>query len=256
MKNVKRILKALAVLAFWLLVWSAAARLTGRELLLPGPLSVLRRLAELCVSAQFWRTTAVSLLRILLGAAAALIAGTVLAVLTSRYALLRSLFSPLLTIIKSTPVASFIILALVWLGRDILPAFITLLMVLPVVWSNVSAGIAETDVRLLEMAKVFGFSPLKKLRTIYIPSVSPYFASACRSALGLGWKAGIAAEVLTVPSVSIGKNLYEAKLYLDTPGLFAWTLTVIICSLVIEKILVAGVVYLENRRGKGGNSHA
>ena len=256
MKNVKRIPKALAVLAFWLLAWSAAAHLVGRELLLPGPVVVLRRLAELCVSAQFWRTTAVSLLRILLGAAAALAGGTVLAVLTSRYGLLRSLFSPLLTIIKSTPVASFIILALVWLGRDILPAFITLLMVLPVVWSNVSTGITETDGKLLEMAKVFRFSPIKKLQVIYIPSVSPYFASACRSALGLGWKAGIAAEVLTVPSVSIGKNLYESKLYLDTPGLFAWTLTVIVCSLIIEKILIAGLARLENRRAKGGLDHA
>jgi len=136
-------------------------------------------------------------------------------------------------------------------GRDLLPSVIVVLMALPVVWSNVSAGIVGTDKQLLEMAKVFRFSTPKKLRRIYIPSVMPHFLSACRSCLGLAWKAGVAAEVLTVPAVSIGRMLYESKLYWETLDLFAWTVVVIICSLIIEKVLMSAIGRLGRNYGGG-----
>ena len=146
--------------------------------------------------------------------------------------------NPVMTLIKSTPVASFIILALIWLGRGILPAFISALMVLPVVWANVSAGIASRDPALLEMAQVYAFPRGRILHRITVPTVLPHFRAALSSALGLGWKAGIAAEVLTVPPYSIGKMIFESKLYLETTDLFAWTLAVILLSLLIERILL------------------
>ena len=136
---------------------------------------------------------------------------------------------------------SFIILLILWVGRDFLPCVIVVLMALPVIWSNVSAGIAGVDAQLLEMARIFRFSHWRKLRRIYIPSVAPHFLSALRSCLGLSWKAGVAAEVLTVPAVSIGKMLYESKLYWETLDLFAWTLVIIICSLIIEKLLMSAL---------------
>ena len=119
------------------------------------------------------------------------------------------------------------------------------------VWANVGAGVRETDRELLEVARVFRFSRRKLLRRVYVPSVLPYFLSACKSAVGLGWKAGVAAEVLTVPAVSIGRMLYESKLYLETADLFAWTAAVILCSLLIEKLVMAAVGRLSAGRGKG-----
>ena len=124
-------------------------------------------------------------------------------------------------------------------------------MALPVVWSNVSTGIAETDIRLIEMARVFRFPLWRRLKRVYVPSVMPHFLAACRSCLGLAWKAGVAAEVLTVPAVSIGKMLYESKLYWETLDLFAWTLVVIICSLIIEKVLMAAIGRLAGNWGGG-----
>ena len=176
-----------------------------------------------------------------------------LAILTENSALMKALFSPVMVLVKSTPVASFIILALIWLGRGILPAFISGLMVLPVVWANVSAGIAAQDPQLLEMARVFAFSRSRILRRITLPTVLPHFRSALSSALGLGWKAGIAAEVLTVPQPSIGKMIFESKLYLETTDLFAWTLAVILLSLVIERVLLKLVRRIG---GKGGAADA
>ena len=204
------------------------------------------------LTGSFWRIVLASLLRILCGTATAVVLGCVLAVVCCRWRLLNDLLSPLLTIIKSTPVASFIILLLIWIGRDALPSVIVLLMVLPVVWGNVCAGIRTTDPLLLRTAKVFGFSRWRTLRRVYVPWVMPHFLSACRTSLGLAWKSGIAAEVLTVPALSIGKMLYESKLYWEVQDLFAWTVMVILCSLVIEKVLMAAIGRLGHHYPTGG----
>ncbi|MCC8357776.1 MAG: ABC transporter permease subunit [Oscillospiraceae bacterium] len=254
MKLVKRLGRGVLVLAFWLGLWALLARLVDTALLLPGPWAVATRLAELAVTLDFWRATAVSLLRVLLGAVLGVVTGVLLAALTSRFRLLRALLSPLLTIVRATPVASIILLALIWLGRDILPCFIVWLMVLPVVWANVSAGIEAVDGHLLELAAVYRFSWGRTLRRIYVPSVMPYFLSALRTGMGLAWKAGVAAEVLTVPAKSIGRYLYESKLYLETTDLFAWTAVVVLCSLVIEKLMLAAIGRMDRRWNRGGQA--
>lgn len=226
-------------LVFWLLVWQLISGVMGNALLLPGPLQVLRCLGRLSVTAAFWQTTLTSIGRILLGVATATALGVLLAVLTCRFHLLELLIAPGMTAMQATPVASFTILVLIWLDRDYVPVLICGMMVLPVIWSSVSTGIRVTDRQLLEMAGVFRLSFLTRLRRIWIPSVMPFFRTACSSALGLGWKAGIAAEVLTVPKASIGRMISESKLYLLTEELFAWTLAVILLSLLLQKLMLA-----------------
>lgn len=247
MKHIKALLKNCIIAAFWIALWAVLAYAVDKPLLLPGPFAVGARLLALASSAEFWVITGRTLLRIFLGLLCAIPAGVLLAAATCRFRLLRELLSPLLTIVQSTPVASFILLLLIWLGRDILPAVIVMLMVLPVVWRNVSAGVENTDPLLLEVAGMYRFSPVRTLKRVYIPAVAPYFLAACRTSLGLAWKAGVAAEVLTVPKNSIGQRLYESKLYLETADLFAWTVTVIVCSLLIEKLLSAVIGRLEKK---------
>lgn len=250
----KKILQTLAVTAFWLAVWALLALAVDQPLLLPAPGAVVRRLAQLALTAPFWLAVGATLLRILCGVAAGTLLGTLLAVITSASALLRALIHPLLTVIKSTPVASFIVLVIIWVGRNALPSVIVVLMVVPGVWANVSAGIAATDPALLEMARVFRFPKPRILRRIYLPSVLPSFLAALRSVLGLAWKAGVTAEVLTSPVLSVGKMLMESKLYLEIPDLFAWTLVVILCSLAIEKLLIAAIARIGKGFAKGGVS--
>jgi len=248
----KTLLKTCGVAAFWLCVWQLLALWVGNGLLLPSPAAVVARLGQLALTAGFWKVTALSLLRVVLGSVLAVVSGVLLAVICCRWKLADTLFAPMVTVIKSTPVASFIVLLLLWLGRDLLPVVIVVLMALPVIWGNVCAGIRNTDPLLLRTAKVFGFTRLRTLRRVYIPSVMPHFLSGCRTALGLGWKAGIAAEVLTVPALSIGKLLMEAKQYWEVTDLFAWTLVVILCSLIIEKVLMAAIGRLGRACWPGG----
>lgn len=231
-------LRRLAVLVFWIIVWALAAAAVNQELLLPGPLQTARRLAALARTVDFWLTLGRSILRVLTGILTAVILGVLTGLLTHKSLLARELLSPVMTLLKSTPVASFIILALVWLGRSVVPVFIAGLMVLPVVWANTAAGLDGIDPQLLELAEVYRFPRMKTFRRIVWPSLLPYLRSALRSALGLGWKAGIAAEVLTVPPYSIGKSIYEAKLYLETTELFAWTAAVVLLSFLIERVLL------------------
>lgn len=228
---------SLPAIAFWTAVWYLAALALDNPLLLPTPAQVLRCLGKMMVTSVFWQTAAVSMLRILLGVVCAVALGTVLAVLTSNSKLLYTLIAPAMTAMQATPVASFTILVLIWVSRDYVPVLICGMMGLPIVWNSVSGAIRATDPQLLEMAKVYRLSKLHTLKRIWIPSVMPIFRMACSSALGLGWKAGIAAEVLTVPKRSIGRMISESKLYLLTEELFAWTLVVIVFSLLLQKLM-------------------
>lgn len=221
--------------AVWVIVWQLVAMALGQEILLVSPVSVLLRLGELVPHWDFWGAILFSFWRITLGFLLACVTGTVLAVLSSRFSPVRDLTAPLMSVVKSIPVASFIILVLIWVPSRNLSVVISFLMVTPIVYSNVLGGISSMDKKLTEMADVFRVPFLRRLRYLYLPQVAPFFRSACAVGLGLCWKAGIAAEVIGLPDGSIGERLYEAKVYLATPDLFSWTVVIILVSLVFEK---------------------
>ena len=233
----------LRAVAFWLLVWqlgamALAAAYPHGGLLLASPLASLWSLGELAVTAAFWRAVAWSACRILGGFLLSCLTAAALAALAARYPLAEELLAPPTAAVKATPVASFIILALVWLDSRRLPVFIAFLMVFPTVYLNLLEGIRQTDGRLLEMARVFHVPPARQLWGIYLPQVLPYFRSAASLGLGLCWKAGIAAEVIGLPAGSMGERLYTAKIYFQTPDLFAWTAAVVAVSAVFERLFL------------------
>ncbi len=227
----------LAVVAVYAAVWQIASLLVGSELLLPGPVTTVRRFFELLTEADSLMRAGMSLARIACGYAAGVATGLLLAILSARFRLADALLTPLKSIVKATPVTSFILLTLLWLASGVVPAFISFLMVMPIVWSNVLAGIRSTDPALIEMAKAFHFSRGKLVRSVYAPSVLPDFLSSCTTALGFAWKAGVAAEILALPQMSIGYALYISKLHIETTDLFAWTLLVILLSMLLEALL-------------------
>lgn len=232
-KSVRILLPA----AFWLAVWCLAAACVDQPLLVPSPIAVLRRLGELAAAPLFWRSTLVSLLRIFCGALAGAILGTLCAVLTSRFRLADWILAPAIRLVRATPVASFIILVLLWVSTGKVPGVISALMVLPVVWESVSAGIRSADPQLLELARSYQFSRRKQMRYVYLPAVRPHFAAGVCTAIGLAWKSGVAAEVLCLPKAAIGTQVYYSKIYLETPSLFAWTAVVIVLSMLLERIV-------------------
>ncbi|MDQ5983543.1 MAG: NitT/TauT family transport system permease protein [Eubacteriales bacterium SKADARSKE-1] len=234
----KKILKIFGVLVFWLITWQLVYFLVNQELLVASPSEVFFRLLELFGTTKFWTSTFFSIIRIMQGFVLAILFGVIFAWLTTQYKLFSIIFSPVLTVIKTTPVASFVVLALVFIKSFYVPSFISFLMVVPIIWANTKEGIKKTDVKLLEMAKVFNFNKFTVLRKIYIPSIMPHFMSAFTVGLGFAWKAGVAAEVIANTQLSIGSEIYISKIYMDTVSLFSWTIVVIIISLLLEKVIV------------------
>ena len=228
---------------FWLAVWQVASMLLVQRyphghLLLASPVSALLRLGELAGELAFWRTVGWSAARIVGGFLLSCLLAFALAVPAARWRIVRELLAPPIAVIKAVPVASFIILALLWLESRALSLFISFLMVFPPVYLNVLAGIHGADQKLLEMARVFRVPLRRQIRGIYLPAILPHFRTAVSLALGLCWKAGIAAEVIGLPEGSIGERLYTAKVYFETPDLFAWTAVIVAVSVIFEKLFL------------------
>ena len=237
-------------LIFWIAVWHILAVYVGEKILLPTPLMVLSSLKNLIFTNTFISSVFHTIANILTGFVLALICGVVLAFFSGASSFLKTLLAPFMSVMKSVPVASFVILALLWLDSEHLSTFVAFVMVLPVIYINVLNGIYACDEKAIEMAKVYRLSRIKKILYIYLPYVIPFFKSGCAIALGLCWKAGVAAELIGVPVNSIGEQLYFSKIYFNTADLFAWTIVIILISVIFEKmfmLVLSGLIQLYER---------
>lgn len=247
MNKLKKAAITAGAVAFWLLVWEILALKLNSDIILVSPINAAKRLFELVTVSDFWRSVLFSAGRVLLGFILGLTAGTVLALVSAKVKFVKALFSPLISAMKSIPVASFTILALIWIGSKNLSVLVSFLICVPIVCSNMLEGMEQLDPKLSEMAKVFQIPPWRRFAGIYLSQLLPYFRSASRLAIGLCWKSGVAAEVIGIPSGSIGEKLYQSKVYLETADLFAWTAVVILLSFLCEKMFMLLVDMLRKR---------
>lgn len=230
--------KKAAAVVFWLMVWQLLALLVDNMILMVSPWRTLLRLIELLGEANFYATVGMSLLRIGAGFLAGFLAGAALAALAGRYPLMEQLFDPMMSLLKAVPVASFVVLLLIWWGSSFLAVSICFLVVLPNIYLNTLEGLKNTDRELMEMAAVFRLPFSTKFFYIYRPSLRPFINSGMKLSLGMCWKSGVAAEVIGTPALSIGGQLYLSKIYLDTAGVFAWTAAVILLSVLFENFIL------------------
>ena len=236
-KGKKTLFRVAIPLAVWLGVWQLASWWVGRDLLLPSPASVAACLVELSQTGEFWLSAVSTLARVVGGLVGGVVLGTLLAFLTHFSTWADRIFSPAIRVLRATPVVCFILLVYLWVARANIPGLIAGMMVLPVVWGSLTAGLKAVDGQLLELARAYGFSRLKTLRLIYLPSLRPHFTAALLNGFGLAWKSGVAAEVLCPPKFAIGSSIQQARQALETPELFAWTAVIVVLSLVLEGLL-------------------
>lgn len=236
---------------FWLALWQAASMALAQPLLLASPVQAAARLWQLLPSSAFWAAVGFSAGRILSGFLLSCCAAVLCGALAARFVRVRELLAPLVAAVKAVPVASFIIVALIWVPSRNLALLISSLMAFPPLYLNLLEGIGQTDRALLEMARVFRMPFSRRLWGVYVPQVLPYFRSAASLALGLCWKSGIAAEVIGLPAGSMGERLYAAKIYFETPDLFAWTIAIVAVSVLFERLFLAAVTLAVRRTGGG-----
>ena len=239
----KKIRNVIGTIILWLIIWQVVAMRIDDSIFLPSPIETAQSLQTLFLSKQFFLSVGITLGNIVKGFLLGVLFGSIFAVIASLSEFLETFVTFPMRIIKATPVASFTILALFWLDSSNLSILVSFFMVLPILYTNVLTGMKETNPKLLEMAKVFQIRWYYKVCYIYILEVLPYLFSACSVAIGLAWKSGIAAEVIGITKNSIGNHLYQAKLYLEMPELFAWSFVIIIISIASEHI-VLGLIHL------------
>ena len=235
----KETVRMALIVLFWLVLWEIADRVIDNRIILVGPTHILMALAEQVGQSNFWITCGASFLRIAVGFILSFIGGFVLALVCYRYKLIRDFLEPIMIMLKTVPMISFVIMLLIWVGNQALTIYLSFLIVLPIIYTNTLQGLQSVDVQLLEMAQVFHMAPWKKFMFIYRPAFMPFVLSASKLALGMSWKSGIMAEVIGTPKPSIGREMYAAKTYLQTSNLFAWTIVVVILSVLFETLFMA-----------------
>ena len=230
----KRI-RQLLILLIWLLLWQLLAVLIHNRILFVGPVEAFAALFWQLPTTGFWRTVLHSSFRICGGYLLAFLLGVLFGVLAYKKWYAEEFLEPAVALLQSIPVASFVILALIWIGSKNLAVLISFVIVFPVIYRNTLQGMKAADEQLLEMADVFGMSAWSRLWYVYRPALFPHLLAGSRIACGMAWKSGVAAEVIGVPELSIGEKLYMAKIYLSTAELFAWTFVVIVVSRLLER---------------------
>ena len=219
-----------------LAVWQGVCVLVNTEFLLASPLTVMKRLFVLVREKDFLKTVFFSSRNIAKGFLLAFSSGCILAILAGRFRWLELLLWPYVATVKAVPIVSFTILCLIWFSYEQLTVLISFLIVFPVIYSNFLQGLKSTDADMLEMARLYRVSRLRKFLLISLPSVKPFLLSACSISVGMAWKAGVAAEVIGVVGGSIGERLYESKIYWQNADLLAWTLMIILLGMLGEKL--------------------
>ena len=237
MISLPKFVRQLVATLVWIIIWQLVAVIIHNKILLAGPADTVMALAALAGTGGFWNSVWQTTGRILLGFLVGSLIGIVLAYVAGTRIWVEEFIKPLVSALKSVPVASFVILLLIWFGSRNISVIICAMVVFPILYLNTLEGLKSTDAKMLEMAKVYRMPAGRTLRYIYLPQLTPFFKSAFKLAIGMSFKSGIAAEVIGQPLNTIGNGLYLSKIYLETADLFAWTIVVVLISFVCEKVI-------------------
>ena len=234
MNKIKIILLKILPIFFWLILWWLLSITINQPLLLVSPIIVFNKIINIILSNSFITIIISSISKITIGLFSATLTGIIFAYISNKNKYIKPLISSLILTIKSIPVASIIILILIWVSSANISIIISYMMVLPIIYQNILIAFDNLDNKLIEMANIFNINKYIKYRYIYISQLLPYFTSATITSIGFSFKAGIAAEIIGLPTNSIGTSLYESKIFFDIPSLFAWTIIIIILSYLYE----------------------
>lgn len=238
MNEKKDKVKKIIIVVGWLLLWQILSMCVENSILLTGPMETVQRLVVLSAQSDFWQACGGSLFRIAIGFGLGMLLGILLAMGSARYKLVEEMLAPPMMLIKAVPVASFVVLFLIWWGSKYLAIGISFCVVLPIFFVNTLEGIHSTDKKLLEMAHIFDVTLRNRFFYIYRPALKPFWDGSIKTAVGMSWKSGVAAEVIGLPEHAIGEQLYLSKIYLDTSGVLAWTIVIVIMSLLFERVIL------------------
>lgn len=228
---------AVAIAVFWLAVWQIAAVAVDNSLLLPGPGMTISALGRLAAQKFFYADIASTLARCLAAMLSSFAAGILAAWAAYKNRVVKRLLTLPVGFFKAVPVMAIIIYVILLAHADWVAVIVCFLMCFPVVYVNCLEGLGAVSVELLEVARIYELSVWQQIKLVYVPGSMANIKAAVKLIAGLSWKAVVAAEVLSIPRHSLGYEMMNAKYYLETPNLFAYTITIVILSLLTEKLI-------------------
>lgn len=230
-KIVKTVISIFVILS----LWEIAALIVNDSYFLPDVSETAKALLKILTSGTFFKVVFTAFYRVFSGLVLGIILGVAIASLCYKFDFLNTVLSPIISIMKATPVACIIVLLWIRLNYTQIAVFVVVLMILPIVWQNVYDGFKAIDKNLSEVATIFEMSKLQRLTALVIPSVLSYLLPAIVTSVGLAWKAEVAAEIMT--NSNMGKLIYNFKtVSYDTASIFAWTVIIVTLSIVFESI--------------------
>ncbi|MBR4404345.1 MAG: ABC transporter permease subunit [Clostridiales bacterium] len=233
----KQYIRTTLIVLIWLVIWQVLSLVVNNAILLSGPVDTFKALIALGTEPSFYLSVGFTTGKILMGFLIGMLTGSVLSILSYKIKIVKDFLSPFVSVIKSIPIVSFIIIALIWAGSSYVTVIVSAIISFPIFYKNLLEGLLVTDPKMLELAQVYQMKPAKKLKYIYFPTISSHVRSAVSLAIGMAFRGGITAEVVGQPLRSIGNGLYLSKINLATPELLAWTLVAVISAFIIEKLI-------------------
>lgn len=231
----KKSLLTLLSIGILLLLWQLFALTVDLPELVPSIPKLVGTLAGLFTSATFYQSVAATVARGIGGMLISLAAAICMAYLFSRKEWLYELFRPMLAIMRSIPVISFILLALIFLNPENIPLIIAFLTMFPLLTENLTKGIRNQRKEYMIMARTFQIGRWNRITQIIYPQLKPFLYSGLASAAGFGWRAIIMGEVLAQCNLGIGGEMKRAQTFIAVPELMAWTIVAILVSFLFDK---------------------
>jgi len=218
--------------------WFIIALKVDADLIIPKPGSVFLEILNLLKSKKFWIDFLHTFSRILLSFLFCVVAGSILGYFSGTVTFVRHFLEIPLSILRSTPVIAVILIALFWFPSGFVPIFVSILMTLPIMITNVSESFCSVrdDSPLMKMSRLYGFSKFQNFFYIKLPAAKRLINAGLISCFGLTWKVVIAGEVLCLPGIALGSQLHDFQVHLETNSLIAVTTIYVVFSFIIEKI--------------------
>jgi NitT/TauT family transport system permease protein len=218
-------------------LWQIAAHF-GNPRLLPGPMVVFATMRSEAASGALFVALGATLARVVAAFLLAMAAGSAMGYAMGRNLRFDRVADPWIIVLLNLPAVVIIVLAYIWAGLNEAAAIgAVALNKLPVTAVTIREGVRALDARLDEMARIFGFSPTKRLAHIVAPQLAPYFAAATRAGLSLVWKIVLMVELMGRPN-GVGFEINTAFQLFDVPLLLAYALPFTAIMLIIEMLVV------------------
>jgi len=222
------------IIAVWWVLAETRFKQTG---IIPTPINTLRIIGEEMQKDSFFKAIFSTLERSFISFVISFFMGSVLAALAHFKKFIGTMLNPFIVLFRSMPTMALVLILLLAVGSDMLPTVVAFLVVFPLCYENMRVAITETDKKLITMAKVFKIPKWRQFTGIYIPAILPFVFSSIIAGFGLNIIVVISAEVMGLPSMSIGHVILSARQGFNFGVSFAWLVIAVILSLICESIL-------------------